>query len=215
MTKLLSGWLLMLSVILVGSSVATPTTFSIPASARSAQFGDMTPVLQPAQLVTSQTGTVQTSTVQTGASDEDYPSKFFDSFQRIDQPQATRPGYQTGFSGWLLAVIGTIFYGDVALFTTVWILFTSDWFGLICVGLLLFMIGSFIRARRSRTIALFVLSCINVVLVIGVSLVIAFDEPLPPVLISILPAVGLTWLATQNLLNKNFRFRQQPEQPQT
>ncbi len=151
----------------------------------------------PSQSVSLRPATVQA----TAAPDPDYPARFFASFERRNATASAIPAYQTGTTGWVLAIIGTFFYGDVALATTLWILFSSDWVGWLTAFLLTALCLAFVIPRRPRPIALFVLACLNLVLAAGVSLVIAFSEPLPPVLISLVPVAGLAWLAFRYLKN--------------
>lgn len=104
---------------------------------------------------------------------------------------------------WFLIIFGTIVYGQIALLVVLWILFTSDLLGII-VGLLLIGIClAFTLPRKPRAIALFVLACLNFILGTGITLVVAFTEGVPTVLISLIPLGTLVWLALRQV---NFHF---------
>jgi hypothetical protein len=100
---------------------------------------------------------------------------------------------------WFLIVFGTLLYGQIALIAILWILFTSDMVGIILGLLLLMIILAFLRARKPRPIVLFVLACLNFFLGTGITLVVAFTEGVPPVLISLIPLGALVWLAFRKI----------------
>jgi hypothetical protein len=104
---------------------------------------------------------------------------------------------------WLLIIFGTVLYGQVALLAILWILFTSDLLGIL-VGLLLIGIClAFIIPRKPGVIALFVLACLNFILGTGLTLVVAFQEGVPAILISLIPLGALVWLTLRQI---NFHF---------
>ncbi len=123
-----------------------------------------------------------------------YLEKLFGNLggRKAGAEQTTGPNM--GWSDWLLAIPATIFYGPVALAAILWILFTSSLFG-IFFGLLVVGLGlAFTLPRRPRPIALFILSCLLFLLAAGITLVVAFEEGVPSVLISLLPTATLVWL---------------------
>ena len=129
-----------------------------------------------------------------------YLNKLFGNFSPTGQSGANN------FAGpveWFLIIFGTIVYGQVALFVVLWILFTSDLLGII-VGLLLIAIClAFTLPRKPRAIAVFVLACLNFILGAGITLVVAFTEGVPTVLVSLIPLGALVWLALRQI---NFHF---------
>jgi hypothetical protein len=129
-----------------------------------------------------------------------YLNKLFGDFG----PAKPANGDQTG-SGlpapleWLLIIFGTLLYGQVALLAILWILFSSDLLGIL-VGLLLIGIClAFIIPRKPRVIALFVLACLNFILGTGLTLVVAFQEGVPAILISLIPLGALVWLTLRQI----------------
>ena len=136
------------------------------------------------------------------APDESYLSKLFGTLQGKSSLDGPLPGYLTGPTGWLLAILATVFYGEAALAAILWILFRSDLVGIITASLLIALALAFTLPRRPRPIGLLVLAGLNLLLTTGLTLTIAFSESLYPILISILPAVGLLWLSIRYLLRR-------------
>ncbi len=135
-----------------------------------------------------------------------YLNKLFGDFG----PAKPTGGNQAAASGWpaplewLIIIFGTALYGQVALLAIIWILFSSDLLGIL-VGLLLIGIClAFVIPRKPRVIALFVLACLNFVLGAGLTLVVAFQEGVPPVLISLIPLGALVWLTLRQV---KFHFK--------
>ncbi len=104
---------------------------------------------------------------------------------------------------WFLIIFGTIVYGQIALLVVLWILFTSDLLGIIVGILLIGICLAFTLPRKPRAIAMFVLACVNFILGTGITLVVAFTEGVPTVLISLIPLGILVWLALRQV---NFHF---------
>ncbi len=90
-----------------------------------------------------------------------------------------------------------LFYGQLALIITIWILFSSDLIGIIFGLIILALIIAFTLPGRSRKITVVILAFLNFFMGTGIVLTgIGIDsDPLPPqALISILPLSGLlTW----------------------
>lgn len=132
-----------------------------------------------------------------------YLNKLFGNFG----PTAQNPAGTANTGGpleWFLIIFGTIVYGQIALFVILWILFTSDLLGII-VGLLIIAIClAFVLPRKPRAIALFVLACLNFILGAGITLVVAFTEGVPTVLISLIPLGALVWLTLRQI---SFHFK--------
>jgi hypothetical protein len=156
----------------------------------------------PAQPTVFATGHLDQAVVRDAGTS--YLNKLFGDFG----PAKSASDDQTG-SGlpapleWLLIIFGTVLYGQVALLAILWILFTSDLLGIL-VGLLLIGIClAFIIPRKPRVIALFVLACLNFILGTGLTLVVAFQEGVPTILISLIPLGALVWLTLRQI---NFHF---------
>ncbi len=97
--------------------------------------------------------------------------------------------------GWLAAIPATLFYGPLALAAILWILFSSDLIGIVSGLIVIGLCIAFCWPRRFRPIALFVLACLGFFLAAGITVAVAFEEGVWPVLISLLPTAGLVWLA--------------------
>jgi hypothetical protein len=104
---------------------------------------------------------------------------------------------------WLFIIFGTLLYGQVALLAILWILFSSDLLGILMGLLLIGICLAFIIPRKPRVIALFVLACLNFILGTGLTLVVAFQEGVPAILISLIPLGALVWLTLRQI---NFHF---------
>ena len=100
---------------------------------------------------------------------------------------------------WFLIIFGTIVYGQIAMLVALWILFTADLLGIIVGLLLIGIILAFTLPRKPRAIALFVLACLNFVLGAAITVVVAFTEGVPTVLVSLVPLGALVWLAYRQL----------------
>lgn len=126
-----------------------------------------------------------------------YLNKLFGNFGPGSANSATSQA--TGPLEWFLIIFGTIVYAQIALLVVLWILFTSDLLGIIVGLLLIGIILAFILPRKPRAIALFVLACLNFVLGAGITLVVAFTEGVPTVLVSLIPLGALIWLALRQI----------------
>ncbi len=104
---------------------------------------------------------------------------------------------------WLLAVPATIFYGPVALLAILWLLFTSDLIGIICGLIIIAICLAFTLPQRPRPITLFVLASVGFVLAAGITLVVAVEEGVPWVLVSLGPTACLVgWAARAAFIRK-------------
>lgn len=126
-----------------------------------------------------------------------YLNKLFGNFGSTSASAAT--SQTSGPVEWFLIIFGTIVYGQIALLVVLWILFTSDLLGIIVGLLLIGIILAFTLPRKPRVIALFVLACLNFVLGAGITLVVAFTEGVPTVLVSLVPLGALIWLALRKV----------------
>ncbi len=126
-----------------------------------------------------------------------YLNKLFGNFGSSSANAATSQA--TGPVEWFLIIFGTLVYGQIALLVVLWILFTSDLLGIIVGLLLIGIILAFIIPRKPRAIALFVLACLNFVLGAGITVVVAFTEAVPTVLVSLVPLGALIWLALRQI----------------
>lgn len=127
---------------------------------------------------------------------DNYLNKLFGNFGTTNN---TATGQTTGPLEWFLIVFGTIVYGQIALLVVLWILFTSDLLGIIVGLFLIGIILAFTLPRKPRAIALFVLACLNFVLGTAITVVVAFTEGVPTVLVSLVPLGALVWLALRQL----------------
>lgn len=125
-----------------------------------------------------------------------YLNKLFGNF---GSTTANSTSQATGPVEWFLIIFGTLVYGQIALLVVLWILFTSDLLGIIVGLLLIGIILAFIVPRKPRAIALFVLACLNFILGAGITLVVAFTEGVPTVLVSLIPLGALIWLALRQI----------------
>jgi len=130
---------------------------------------------------------------------ENYLNKLFGNFGSTNSSTNATTAQATGPVEWFLIVFGTIVYGQIALLVVLWILFTSDLLGIIVGLLLIGIILAFILPRKPRAIALFVLACLNFVLGTGITLVVAFTEGVPTVLVSLVPLGAFVWLALRQI----------------
>jgi hypothetical protein len=110
------------------------------------------------------------------------------TLKRADSQTEFNSGKLDGVQ-WVWAALGTLFYGQIALLLTLWVLFTSDLVGVIAGLVLLGLIAAFVIPRRPRPIALIVLAAINFML--GLGMVLGGLDVTPLVLISLLPLAGL------------------------
>lgn len=133
---------------------------------------------------------------------QNYLEKLFGNLDGRKSAQNETGSKELDLAGWLVAIPATIFYGPVALAAILWILFTSDLIGILCGLIILILIVAFTLPRRPRPIALFVLSCMLFLLAAGITFVVAFEEGVWPVLISLAPTAALVWLAFRHAFMK-------------
>jgi hypothetical protein len=176
-------------------------TFSALALVLLLQIGILAPLQSPARAAPSApvaaTGQAYPAGIVAAAdSGNSYLNKLFGNFGSSDNAVTEQT---SGPLEWLLIIFGTIVYGQIALLVALWILFTADLLGIIVGLLLIGIILAFTLPRKPRAIALFVLACLNFVLGAAITVVVAFTEGVPTVLISLVPLGALVWLALRRL----------------
>lgn len=166
------------------------------------QIGILTPLQSPARAAPASapvavTGQAYPAGIVAAAdAGNSYLNKLFGNFGSSDNAVTEQT---SGPLEWLLIIFGTIVYGQIALLVALWILFTADLLGIIVGLLLIGIILAFTLPRKPRAIALFVLACLNFVLGAAITVVVAFTEGVPTVLISLVPLGALVWLALRRL----------------
>lgn len=106
---------------------------------------------------------------------------------------------------WLIIILATLFYGQIALALIMWVLFSSSLFGIVFGAVVVGISVAFVRSKRSRPIGLFVLACLNFLLAAGITCTVAVVEGVPPILISLLPTGLLVWLSFQSLVKERLQ----------
>lgn len=110
------------------------------------------------------------------------------TFKEADNKQEIGTGKLEG-GQWVLAILGTLFYGQIALLAVLGVLFTSDLVGIIVGLALVGLAAAFVIPRKPRRIALVVLAAIN--LVLGTGMIFGVVGDAPAALVSIVPLGAL------------------------
>jgi hypothetical protein len=116
--------------------------------------------------------------------------------------RATGQSGSMGAGEWLLAIGGTLFYGQIALLILLWVFYTASPVGIVFGLMTLAVILAFVLPRRPRPIALFVLACLNFMLALTITFTVAFSEGVPWIIISLVPVGFLVWLTLNNAFLK-------------
>lgn len=131
--------------------------------------------------------------------EKDYLEKLFGPLSSGGSSETRQP-LISGPLYWPIAVLATVFYGQLALLAILGILFTSDLIGIICGLIVIGFCLAFIVPRRPRPIALVVLALVNFCLGLSIVLVVAVQEGVPAVLVSLVPLAASVWLAVRYAL---------------